>query len=220
METCKPPYMPESWFNTQEKKTNTSHLCRDTRLRKLDAEDSPFSCIILATAGLNRINLQHRITTHLQPSEFPYAVGQGALGVEMRTGDERIMKLLDPIEHKNSKWMCLSERAMLRKLQGGCSSPVGVNTTMEETPVEVDGKVVRVDKRIKLQGRVVHPHGTSQVITEASAIVSSESEAEALGAEVAQKLFDTGARELLAEIRQISNAFGIQAEQKEQASTS
>lgn len=104
---------------------------------------------------------------------------------------------------------------MLRKLQGGCSSPVGVNTTLEEIPVEVDGKVVRVDKRIKLQGRIVHPHGTSQVITEASAVVSSDADAEALGSEVAQKLFDTGARELLAQIKEISYAFGQQAEKKE-----
>ncbi|KAK2759087.1 hypothetical protein FQN54_003186 [Arachnomyces sp. PD_36] len=182
----------------------------DTRLRKLDAPDSPFSCIILATAGLNRINLQHRITAHLDPVEFPYAVGQGALGVEIRTNDERITNLLKPIEHKNSKWMCLSERAMLRKLQGGCSSPVGVNTVLKDGDGEGDG-----GKTIKLQGRIIHPHGTSEIIAEAEAVVSSDADAEALGQEVAQKLFDTGARELLQEIKKISNAFGQQAGQKE-----
>lgn len=164
------------------------------------------------------MNLQHRITTHLQPDVFPYAVGQGALGVEIRTGDERMIKLLASIEDDNSTWMCLSERAMLRQLQGGCSSPVGVHTTLEEKPVEEDGKVVRTDKQIKLQGRVVHPDGSSEVIAEATRIISSKAEAEALGTEVAQKLFDTGARELLAEIRQISTTFGKHPDQKQETS--
>ncbi|KAH6683667.1 porphobilinogen deaminase [Plectosphaerella plurivora] len=173
-------------------KRNWPHLevaeCRgnlDTRIAKLDAPDSPFACILLATAGLNRLNLSHRITQHLTPDEFPWAVGQGALGIEVVSeGQEDITTLALRADHVATRWMCLAERAMLRKLQGGCSSPVGVWTSMEE------GKV-------KLRATVLNIEGTKDVVVEEEDVVEGDEGAEGLGERVAEGLLKKGARDLL-----------------------
>jgi len=175
----------------------------DTRLRKLDAEDGEFDCIILASAGLKRINLDHRITTRLNPIEFPYAVGQGALGIEIREGDERISKLVHAVEKNSSRWPCLAERNMLRTLQGGCSSPVGVWSFLYENDAhDQDGQVTKTTM-LRLHGRVIHPSGEYDVSCSETAQVGNDHEAEALGKKVADKLFEAGADKLLAEIRNI-----------------
>lgn len=123
---------------------------RDTRLAKLDAPDSKFSCILLATSGLSRLNLAHRITHRLTPDVFPYAVGQGALGVEIRDNSPEMTELVLAADHKPSRWRCMAERAMLRSLQGGCSSPIGVFTAWENPEGEMSK-----DNKLKLGGTVV-----------------------------------------------------------------
>jgi len=174
----------------------------DTRLKKLDADDSPFTCILLATAGLVRINRQDRITTRLDPLQFPYAVGQGALGIELRAGDERIQKLVSAIEHKPSRWRCLAERAMLRRLQGGCSSPIGVacfyNSTL--SPDQYRGETASGNNALHLTGTIIHPDGSSHYTTSSTKDVHDDTEAEALGIEVAEKLLASGADTILNQI--------------------
>ncbi|KAJ5712898.1 uncharacterized protein N7483_010079 [Penicillium malachiteum] len=166
----------------------------DTRLRKLD--EGEFSAIILATAGLNRINMTSRISKHLPPSEFPYAIGQGALGIEIREGDTETLNIIQQIEEPLTRWICMAERSLLRTLQGGCSSPVAVNCTVENEENQSPTKSC-----LRLEGTIIHPHGTSQVSAFEVAEVASDVEAEALGEKLAKQLEENGGRALLNEIR-------------------
>lgn len=168
-------------------------MISDTRLRKLDDPEGPFTAIIIATAGLNRINLSHRITKSLPASEFPYAIGQGALGIELRAGDESTLDFVRKIEEQPTRWICLAERSLLRTLQGGCSSPVAVNSVIEsQKPTGLS---------LRLEGMIIHPHGSSQVSSTSVAVVRSDDDAVALGVDLAKKLEENGGRALLDEIR-------------------
>ncbi|KAK1972156.1 porphobilinogen deaminase [Colletotrichum sublineola] len=178
---------------------NWPHLevveCRgnvDTRLAKLDAPSSQFSCILLATAGLMRLGLGHRITQRLDPATFPYAAGQGALGIEISTDRQDILQLVRHVDHRPSRWRGMAERAMLRSLQGGCSSPIGVCSTFEslESPSLDRGK-------LHLQATVLDMAGTSGIFAEDVAVVQSDGEAEQLGVSVAKLLVEKGAQSLL-----------------------
>ena len=102
-----------------------------TRLAKLDAEDSPYAAIILAAAGLKRLGLESRITQYLTSNSggMLHAVGQGALGIEIRKNDEVIKEMLSKINCERSTRACSAERALLRALEGGCSVPIGVETS-------------------------------------------------------------------------------------------
>lgn len=176
---------------------------RDTRLRKLDDPEGDFACIILASAGLKRMSLHNRITSRLSPIHFPYAVGQGALAIEIREHDSHMLQLLQTVEAVASRWPCLAERALLRTLQGGCSSPIGVWSFFyqKEMHDEHGGKTQAA--RLRLHGRVIHPAGTREISRSACQTVSSDADAEALGITLAKKLFAAGADKLLTEIKQI-----------------
>lgn len=141
-----------------------------------------------------------RITKHLNPSEFPYAIGQGALGIEIRANDTQTLKVVQAIEDPLTRWICMAERSLLRSLQGGCSSPVAVNSTIEKEDNEpLPGR------RLRLEGTIIHPHGSSQICKSAVADVTSDGEAEALGKLLAKCLEDDGGRELLEEIRLVQD---------------
>lgn len=191
---------------------NWPHLevmeCRgnlDTRLAKLDAPSSPFSCILLATAGLLRLGLGHRITHQLDPSIFPYAVGQGALGIEVSTDRPDMLELVRHVDHKPSRWRGLAERAMLRSLQGGCSSPIGVWSSLE--PLKEENGSTEETQRgrdgsggggsLSLRATVVNIEGTSEIVAEDVATVQCDEEAEQLGVSVADMLIRKGARSLM-----------------------
>ncbi|KAJ5958207.1 Tetrapyrrole biosynthesis hydroxymethylbilane synthase [Penicillium vulpinum] len=183
---------------------NWPHLevveCRgnlDTRLAKLDAPASPFSCILLATAGLLRLGLGHRITQRLEPTIFPYAVGQGALGIEVSTDIDRqgIVQLVQHVDHKPSRWRGMAERAMLRSLQGGCSSSVGVWSSFEpDTQQQGSGSGT-----LRLRATVIHIEGLSELSSEDVGTVQCDEEAEQLGVSVANMLLEKGVRDLLPE---------------------
>ncbi|KAL3960442.1 hypothetical protein ACCO45_005559 [Purpureocillium lilacinum] len=186
---------------------NWPHLevaeCRgnlDTRLAKLDALSSPFSCILLATAGLVRLGLGHRITQRLDPRVFPYAVGQGALGLEISADRQDLLQLVRHADHKSSRWVGMAERAMLRTLQGGCSSPIGVWSSLEPFKESEPTKTQqgREGSSLRLRATVLHVDGTSEVFAESSGTVECDDDAEQLGISVANLLLDKGARTLLA----------------------
>ncbi|RAK91402.1 porphobilinogen deaminase [Aspergillus costaricaensis CBS 115574] len=166
-----------------------------TRLRKLDDPEGSFSAIILATAGMVRINLEDRITKRFPPSEFPYAVGQGALGIEIRKQDTQTETMVRKIEDLLTRQICLAERSLLRTLQGGCSSPVAVQCTVEQPPTASSAA------RLRLDGTIIHPHGTTLISERTTAEVGTDEDAEALGATVAQLLLANGGQALLEEIR-------------------
>ena len=110
-----------------------------TRLRKLDDPAEGFDALVLAGAGVQRLGLGGRISSWLGSEEgVLHAVGQGAIGVEWREGDERIVSILSEAGKKMGKagrrvrWECVGERSLLRVLEGGCSVPVGVECVWEE----------------------------------------------------------------------------------------
>ncbi|KAK5167806.1 porphobilinogen deaminase [Saxophila tyrrhenica] len=101
-----------------------------TRLAKLDNPESEYSAIILAAAGLARLGMDRRVTTYLSKDNggMLHAVGQGALGIETRKGDQRVNDLLSKICCERTMRQGLAERSLMRTLEGGCSVPIGIET--------------------------------------------------------------------------------------------
>jgi len=190
-----------------------------TRLAKLDAEDSPYSAIILAAAGLKRMGLDHRITQYLSSASggMLHAVGQGALGIEIRKGDEATKALLSKIRCERTTRACSAERALLRTLEGGCSVPIGVETSWRGGrgvatgaqpakdydkhghPVGEEEPGVD-DQELVLRALVVSVDGTESVECELTQKVRSVEDAETMGQQVALMLIEKGAGEILQKI--------------------
>lgn len=166
----------------------------NTRLSKLDDENGPFSGIILAVAGLVRVNKGDRISHILDPSESLYAVGQGALGIECRESDIHVQELLKALDHADTRLTCLAERALMRTLEGGCTVPIGVNTKLDKE-----------NNTLWMHGLVASLDGTNvveyqQQVSLADTKEESESLAEQLGCDVANTLYKNGADEILKEL--------------------
>jgi hydroxymethylbilane synthase len=152
----------------------------DTRLRKLD--EGQYDALILASAGLRRLGLESRISAAVPANEILPAVGQGALGIEVRADDEETIAIVSKLNHKFTRLACVAERAFLRSLGGGCQLPIAAHS------------VVR-DKRIRLEGLVAHPTG-KQILRDR--ISGSLDDAEQLGVELGKRLLEQGANDLLA----------------------
>lgn len=166
-----------------------------TRLAKLDAEDSPYACIIIAAAGLLRLDLEDRITQYLDSKNggMLYAVGQGALGIEIRKDDTALLDMLRQIGHEETTYACLAERNLLRTLEGGCSAPLGVES---EWVHGSDGL-----KKLRMRSVVVSVDGQKCAQVELDGDVNSPESAEAFGITVAKALVADGAGEILEEIQ-------------------
>ncbi len=154
----------------------------DTRLRKL--EEGMFDAIILAAAGLNRLGLGNRISSLLDPSVMLPAIGQGALGIEFRSNDGEIRRILDAIHHEETATCVRAERAFLAKLEGGCQVPIGALARLEEG-------------RLCLEGMVANETGT---IVIKKTLEGSRRDPEALGSELGQTILDAGGKEILEEV--------------------
>ena len=115
----------------------------NTRLRKLD--EGQYDAIILAVAGLQRLGMGNRVHQNLPPEISLHAVGQGALGIECRSGDDDILTVIKTLEHVPTADRCYAERAFLRELEGGCQVPIGVNTTIEGDQLTLVGIVASLD---------------------------------------------------------------------------
>ncbi len=167
----------------------------DTRLKKLDAEDSPYDCIVLAAAGLKRLDFTDRIAQYLESSTegggILHAVGQGALGIEIREGDARIQALVQAVADGPSMLACLAERALMRTLEGGCSVPIGVETHWEDA-----------GKKLRLRATVVSLDGSHGIDAEQAVEVTTAADATEFGKRVAQELVEKGAQEILDAINQ------------------
>ncbi|KAF2027488.1 porphobilinogen deaminase [Setomelanomma holmii] len=191
-----------------------------TRLGKLDAEDSKYSAIILAAAGLKRMGLDSRISQYLSSSAggMLHAVGQGALAIEIRKNDPTMKDLLDKIQCERSTRACSAERALLRALEGGCSVPIGVETSWRggkglavgTTPArdyDKHGNAVEEpepdleDQELVMKTLVVSVDGKESVEHEAVRKVRSTAEAEEMGREVAKILIENGAAKILEKIK-------------------
>ncbi|XP_032524371.2 porphobilinogen deaminase [Danaus plexippus] len=124
----------------------------NTRLKKLDS--GAYSALLLATAGLERMGWEKRITKILPCSEMMYAVGQGALAVECRSDNAEILTLLSPFNHVETYCRVLAERSFLKTLGGGCSAPVGVSTKLKaldsDWKLSITGGVWSLDGKTKV----------------------------------------------------------------------
>jgi hydroxymethylbilane synthase len=151
-----------------------------TRLDKLDRGD--FDAILLAAAGLDRLGLSARIRQRLDPPDWLPAVAQGAIGIECRSGDTRVLDLLAPLHHADTARLVSAERAMNRELGGSCEVPVAGHAWVEGDRLHLTGMVGRLE-------------GARVLRSTASAGLD---EGEVLGQRVAEDLFAQGAAELLA----------------------
>ena len=153
-----------------------------TRLGKLDAGE--YDAIILASAGLIRLELKDRIKHQIDSTESLPAGGQGAVGIECRMDDLETQALLAPLNHDETAARVIAERAMNKRLEGGCQVPIGCYAELE-------------DDQIWLRGLVGRPDGTLVLRDE---IRGHKESAEALGIELAEKLLAAGAGEILEQV--------------------
>ncbi|ENM2238472.1 hydroxymethylbilane synthase [Vibrio cholerae] len=150
-----------------------------TRLSKLDAGE--YDAIILAAAGLKRLEIESRIRSFIEPEQSLPAVGQGAVGIECRVNDQRVRALLAPLNHADTADRVRCERAMNLTLQGGCQVPIGSYALLE-------------GNTIWLRALVGEPDGSQIVRGE---IRGPRTQAEQLGITLAEQLLSQGAKEIL-----------------------
>ncbi len=151
----------------------------NTRLAKLDANN--YDAIILASAGLIRLNMQERIRQHI-PAELSLpAVGQGAIGIECRIDDEMIHELISVLHHQETTTRICAERAMNKRLNGGCQTPIA-------------GFAEISNSRLTMRGLVGSVDGSTILFSEKN---DSLPNAESLGIAIAEDLLTQGAGKLL-----------------------
>jgi len=155
-----------------------------TRLSKLDAGE--YDAIILAAAGLKRLELESRIRQAL-PAEISLpAVGQGAVGIECRLDDSELINLLQALNHDDTAVCVKAERAMNTRLEGGCQVPIGSFALLEGDQLWLRGLVGAPDGSVMVRGERRGPRA----------------EAEAMGISLAEELLAKGARDILHEVYQ------------------
>ena len=151
----------------------------DTRLRKLD--EGQYEAIILAGAGLNRLGLQGRITAELDPTLMLPAIGQGALGIELRRDDTQLLADLHFLHDPRTATAVAAERAFLLRLEGGCQVPIGAHAVVDGETVHLTGLIASVDGRQLLRDTLTGP----------------PAEATALGTHLAERLLARGGKAIL-----------------------
>ncbi|XP_072774332.1 porphobilinogen deaminase isoform X3 [Taeniopygia guttata] len=190
----------------------------NTRLKKLD-EKEDFSAIILAAAGLKRMGWENRIGQLLSPEDCLYAVGQGALAVEVRAKDQEILNMVSALHDADTVLCCIAERAFMKRLEGGCSVPVAVNTLLKDGQLYLTGAVYSLDGSDSLketmQTGVSYPHQNEDGpnddvqhvgITAKNVPGQAQEAAENLGVELASLLLSKGAKHILSVARQLNDA--------------
>jgi hydroxymethylbilane synthase len=159
----------------------------DTRLRKLD--EKQYDAIILAAAGLNRLGMSQRAAGYFPTTEMLPAVGQGALGLELRRDDHELLAGLMFLNHEDTAVAVKAERAFLFRLEGGCQVPIGAHCQVEGDRLHLTGLIASItgDKVIK------------------SSITGTRPEAEHIGTQLANELLAAGGREILAQFYELSH---------------
>ncbi len=151
----------------------------DTRIRK--AFSGEFDGIVMAAAALLRLDMEDRITEYLPVTDFVPAVGQGALGIEIRYEDDWLMKMIKPLNDQPSWQSITAERAFLRALGGGCRAPIAALGIIEHGILKLNGIVAdTAGKRLMRDS-----------------IEGAPEDSEAIGKSLASKMIDLGADELI-----------------------
>ena len=154
----------------------------DTRIKKLEAGE--LQAIILASAGLRRLGLSDKIRQVLSTEVFLPAIGQGALGLEVRRDDDRILDLIGFMNHEPTELTVKAERAFLKKLEGGCQIPIGGHARLQGDDIIIEGMVAELDG--------------SRIIRDE--VKGSKDRPMDIGYALAEKLLRSGADEILKRI--------------------
>lgn len=155
----------------------------DTRLRQVSRGE--VDGVILSAAALARLNCEDKITEYLPLKPFLPAVGQGALGIEARVGDEEIAELISPLNHLPTWQSIRAERAFLKALGGGCRAPIAALGQVKDTTLKLEGMVANISGEKLIYG------------SEEGSTLSPEE----IGLRLAQKLWEMGASEFIAEAK-------------------
>lgn len=153
-----------------------------TRLRKLD--EGQYAAIILAAAGLIRLELNDRIRNIISADDSIPAVGQGALGIEIKSDRTDLIDVLAPLNHTETEQCVEAERGFSRTLAGSCTVPLGAYATKQENTISITGFVASVDGKQMLR----------------ETMVGDANDAESIGKALANKLISLGADKILAEL--------------------
>lgn len=160
----------------------------DTRLDKL--KNGLFDAIILAGAGVRRLGYHEKIRQLIPKTEIMPAVGQGAIAIEIKSGNEFIASLVDKINHNDTLKCVTAERSLMKQLEGGCQVPIGASATISGGKLDIEGIIASLDGSKLLMARVGGDAG----------------DAEKLGTKLAENLIQQGAGKILEEVRE----FGMQ----------
>lgn len=154
----------------------------DTRLKRLESGD--MDAVVLAAAGLNRLGLSKRITELLPPDTLLPAIGQGALGLEIRKDDNITLEILSFMNHRQTEQAVRAERALLKRLEGGCQVPIAGFAVIEDTGIILKGMVAELDGSKIIKDEIKGP----------------EDRPEDLGIALADRILSKGADRILAGI--------------------
>ena len=181
-----------------------------TRLSKLDAGE--YDAIILATSGLQRIELDERIRGELDIDACLPAVGQGALAIECREGDDAVLQLLAPLNDNKARIRLIAERALNRHLEGGCQVPIAAYAVLQIADETEDERAKNTENGsnddgniLWLRGRVGQADGSELLKAEKRITLTGnqdeqETQANQLGIDVADMLLADGAGAILSAI--------------------
>jgi hydroxymethylbilane synthase len=154
-----------------------------TRFARLDAGD--FDAVVLAAAGVLRLGLAERISAFLPVDRLMPAVSQGAMAIQIRSDDPRVIPWISPLEHRPTRAAVSAERALLGRLEGGCQVPVGALAKVSGERLRLEAVVCSIDGSRSVSGRREGP----------------AEKASAIGTELAEQLHSEGADDILAQVR-------------------
>ncbi len=154
----------------------------DTRIKKL--KNGEMDAIILAAAGVHRLGFSEVITEYIDHDTMLPAVGQGALCVETRLNDDKVAPIMDKMNHHDTRVAVLCERAFLNRLEGSCQIPVAAHATIEDGKITLKGLVCGLDGKERVEDFISAP----------------EDACESAGTELANRLLEKGADEILKKV--------------------
>jgi hydroxymethylbilane synthase len=156
----------------------------ETRIRKMQEED--FDAIILACAGVRRLDMNSLVTDYLSIEVMMPAVGQGAIALQARAGEKETQQLLAALNDAPSYWAVTAERSFLKELQGGCQAPIGALAQVEREFLTINGLILGLEGDRGCKAGLSGPFAS----------------AEQLGRKLAQQLLLEGGNEILESIRE------------------
>jgi hydroxymethylbilane synthase len=158
----------------------------DTRFRKFD--ESNWDGMVLAYAGVSRMNYGHRISEIISTDVILPAVGQGSIAMEIREDDHRMFEIIRKINHIDTELAIRAERALLRQLEGGCQIPVGALGRVTNGRLYLEAMISNLDGNLFIR----------------DSILGDAKDPESLGMELAERLIEQGGTKILDEIRKIA----------------